>query len=157
MIEEEPNDFLLEGLPKEQQNNQIDEEENEFDGMFIHQNDALQRSMMTRKRKTIMIPKSRLNIEDKANPSKKRLEQTETENDFEIIDENTFNFINREHEARGFSRYLNVDQILQLEDPFMRVSTRPSKNNLYTLLKIFLKYSYLNNLIIIEFQLLIKG
>ena len=131
MIDEEPNEFLLEGLPKEQQNNQIDEEENEFDGMFIHQNDALQRSMMTGKRKTIMIPKSRLNIEDKANPSKKKLEQTEVENDFEVIDENTFNFLNREHETRDFSRYLNVDQILQLEDPFMRASTRPSKINNY--------------------------
>lgn len=126
----ETDEFLLEGLPPEQTNNQLDEEEESAaEGIFIHEDDALQRSMITKKRQTFMIPKSRLNMDDKNITSKKVLEQTDVENDFEIFDRNALNLLSIEQEPRDYSRYLNIDQILQLEDPFMRASNRPSKFN----------------------------
>ena len=138
----EISDFVFEGLPENQQKLTENEEEKEkdfeFNDIFIHENDELQKSMMEpikrRQRQTFAIPKSRLNIEDKNNSSEKKqkkLQKTSPENEYEVFNMEDFEFLQKEQESINYPQrggYLDIDQILHLEDPFMRVS-RPSGFN----------------------------
>ena len=139
----EINDYVFEGLPENQRKLTENEEEkekekdSEFTDIFIHENDELQKSMMEptkkRQRQTLVIPKSRLNIEDKNNSSakKQKLEKTAPENEYEVFNMEDLDFLHKEQESINYpqmSGYFDLDQILQLEDPFMRVS-RPSGFN----------------------------
>lgn len=129
----ESNEFLLEGLPSENNNNKKsfeeekdEEEENDNEGVFIHSIDELQKSMINHKRQTLVIPKSRLKL-DESNVfelQRKNHEQDEEENNFEIEDENALDNLRKEQDINNDSDlgYLNIDQILSIEDPFMRVS-----------------------------------
>ena len=139
----EINDYVFEGLPENQrkltENDEEKEKEkdSEFTDIFIHENDELQKSMMEptkkRQRQTLVIPNSRLNIEDKNNLSakKQKLEKTAPENEYEVFNMEDLDFLHKEQESINYpqrSGYFDLDQILQLEDPFMRVS-RPSEFN----------------------------
>ena len=139
----EINDYVFEGLPENQrkltENDEEKEKEkdSEFTDIFIHENDELQKSMMEptkkRQRQTLVIPNSRLNIEDKNNLSakKQKLEKTAPENEYEVFNMEDLDFLHKEQESINYpqrSGYFDLDQILQLEDPFMRVS-RPSGFN----------------------------
>ena len=129
----ESNEFLLEGLPSENNNNnksfeeeKDEEEENDNEGVFIHSIDELQKSMINHKRQTLVIPKSRLKL-DESNVfelQRKNHEQDEEENNLEIEDENALDNLRKEQDINNDSDlgYLNIDQILSIEDPFMRVS-----------------------------------
>ena len=133
----ESNEFLLEGLPSEYNNNnksleeekveeEEEEEENDNEGVFIHDIDELQKSMINDKRQTLLMPKSRLKI-DESNTielQRKKLEQDDEENNLEMEDENALDNLRREQDINNDSglNYLNIDQILSIEDPFMRVS-----------------------------------
>ena len=121
---QESNDFLLEGLPKEIQNKPPEEEENEPEGIFIHEVDPLQKStkIKRRQRQTIRIPKSRYNIEDE-NISGLKVDRTEINKDFEVIDGDGLDYWNNEQDIIEPSRnYLDISHILDLEDPFTRIS-----------------------------------
>ena len=131
----ETNEFLLEGLYDDgqkinkEQEEEVEEEESSHDSKFIHQRDVLQETAKPTKRKTtLMIPKSNLNIEDKKNND---LNQTSPYNEYDIIDENALDFINNEQDLtndNSGNNYVNVEEMLYFEDPFMRVS-RPSAVN----------------------------
>ena len=131
----ETNEFLLEGLYDDgqkinkEQEEEVEEEESSHDSKFIHQRDVLQESAKPTKRKTtLMIPKSNLNIEDKKNND---LNQASSHNEYDIIDENALDFINNEQDLtndNSGNNYVNVEEMLYFEDPFMRVS-RPSAVN----------------------------
>ena len=139
----ETNEFLLEGLYQDGQKKKKDEEEeeeedNDDDGIFIHERDALQRSTEIRKRTTLAFPKSSLNIEGKNN-TKIHNKTTILDNDLEPAD-NALEFINNEqdlvNEDPG-SRYFNVEEILCIEDPFMRISKPLGFNNSYQRISAF--------------------
>ena len=145
----EINDLIFEGLPENQQKLAENEEEKEKekekgkekdeeeeDDIFIHEDDELQKSMMEsyKKRQTFALPKSRIKIEDKSNLTMikgKKKEKSEIEKEYEVTNVDDLDFINKEQESISYSKrggYLDIDQILQLEDPFMRAS-RPSGFN----------------------------
>ena len=121
---QESNDFLLEGLPQEIQNKPPEDEENEPEGIFIHEVDPLQKSAKIKKkqRQTIRIPKSRYNIEDE-NISALKVDRTDINKDFEVIDGDALEFLNNEQDVFEQPRgYLDFSHILDLEDPFTRIS-----------------------------------
>ena len=130
----ETNDFLLEGLDvdpnKYKQQEEEIEEENNHEGMLIHEKDIIQKSNKSSK-KTLMIPKRKLNVEDKNNYY---INQTSPNNGKFDIDENVLEYINNEQELTNDdsgNRYFNFEEILCLEDPFMRVSRPSAFNNSY--------------------------
>ena len=140
----ETNEFLLEGLYEDghKKNKEIEEEEEEEEeesdhgGRFIHEIDVLQKSNKPKKRKTLMIPKTKINIQDNNN----NLNQTMPNNDFEVIDENALEFINNEQDLtndESGNRYFNAEELLCLEDPFMRVSRPSAFNNSYQRISAF--------------------
>ena len=140
----ESNEFLLEGLYQDGQRKNKDEEQEEEeedkddDGLFIHERDALQRSTEIKKRKTLAFPKSNLNIEGK-NKNKGHNKTTIFDKDIEPIDDNALEFINEHdlvHEEAG-SRYFNFEEILCIEDPFMRISKPLGVNNTYQRISAF--------------------
>ena len=112
------NDFLLEGLPHDEH---IKVEETGSQSNTDKDN-SKKRSKVNL-RSTVMFPKSRYNIEDKINPYSKNqeLEQTDYENQLDEEDENVFD-IEEENVINNSPRYLGLDEILNLEDPFTRVS-----------------------------------
>ena len=140
----ETNEFLLEGLYQDgQKGNKVEEEEEEEDdkddeGIFIHGRDALQRSTEIRKRQSLNIPKSNINIEGKNN--NKQNKTTILDKEIEIIDDNALEFISNEqdlvNEETG-NRYFNVEEILCIEDPFMRVNKPLGVNNTYQRISAF--------------------
>ena len=128
------NDFHLEGLPTEDQKklNEIQEVEmQDTEGIFIHEYDPLQKSMrLIKKRSTLKIPKSRLSIDDKKILKIKKLDKTVCNDNLnDVYDEESFEYLNPgiDFKVHEKSRYLDVNQILSLEDPFTRFS-RPAKN-----------------------------
>jgi hypothetical protein len=107
-----------------------EEEEKDHEGMFIHEKDIIQKSNKSSK-KTLMIPKRKLNVEDKNNYY---INQTSPNNEKFDIDENVLEYINNEQELTNDdsgNRYFNFEEILCLEDPFMRVSRPSAFNNSY--------------------------
>lgn len=116
------NEFLLEGLPQDE-HSKVDESGSESNS----DTNNLQKRSKINLRSTVKFPKSRYNIEDKINPDYKirQLEQTNYENKLEEEDENVFD-IEEENVINNSTRYLGLDEILNLEDPFTRVS-RPQK------------------------------
>ena len=129
-------DVVFEGLPENQNKLIESEEEKESDDIFVHENDELQKSNNPNINKTLIYPKSRLRIEDKnyaeSNQKKKKLERTSLKNEFEVVNMEDIDFINNEQGIINNSirrgGYLDLDQILNLEDPFLRMS-RPTGFN----------------------------
>ena len=121
--------YAFEGLPMSvQQPNILEEKKDKVnDDIFIHEQDELQKSMIA-KRKSIAIPKSRLKLEDKnaSELQNKKLEKSSHEKEFEVLNVNNLDFIKEENE--GQSMIFDYHQLLNIEDPFMRVS-RPSLAN----------------------------
>ena len=118
------NDFLLEGLPQEEYN-KSEEEGNEPKFIDGSEKDFLSKSTSVKMRSTVKFPNTRYHIGKIATESKKqKFEQTtyynqlEDENDDE--DNNDDDYV-----INNSPRYLFLDEILNLEDPFTRVS-RPS-------------------------------
>ena len=112
------NEFLLEGLPQEEQI-KVQETGSQSNSDKNNSKSNSKRNL----RSTVMIPKSRYNIEDKISPDSKNveLEQTDYENQLDEEDENVFD-PEEENVINNSSRYLGLDEILNLEDPFTRVS-----------------------------------
>ena len=138
----ETNEFLLEGLYEDGQKKkkeQKEEEENEQEGAFIHESDVLQKD--EKRKKTLRIPKSKLNSDNK-----KKMNLTQISSPIEIYDtdENALEFVNNEQELANEdpgNHYFNIEEILYLDDPFMRVSrasraSRPSGVNNITFQRI---------------------
>lgn len=134
----EINDLIFEGLPENKQKlteNKEEKDEEDVD-IFVYEDDELQKSMMEpyKKRQTFALPKTRLKIEDKANLTVingKKIEKSPLEKECEVANMEDLDFINKDKESINYSKrggYLDIEQILQLEDPFMRVS-RPSGFN----------------------------
>lgn len=112
------NEFLLEGLPHDE-HIKVQEVGNQPNP----DKDSSKKRSKVNLRSTVMFPKSRYNIEDKINPDKKYidLEQTDFDNKLDEEDENVFD-IEEENVINNSPRYLGLDEILNLEDPFTRVS-----------------------------------
>ena len=122
----ETNEFLLEGLyedgQKRKKEKEEEKEENEQEGPFIHESDVLQKDEVRKKTKTIRIPKSKLNFDDK---KKINLSQINPTNEIYDTNENVLEFVNNEQELANEdsgNHYFNIEEMLYLEDPFMRVS-----------------------------------
>ena len=113
-----------------EQKNKLLEEEKEIDNddIFVHENDELQKSMIVKPRKTIMIPKSKFKLEDKnvSELQNKKLEQSSPEKEIEVFNVNNLDFLKEQDD--GQSGIFDYHQLLNIEDPFMRVS-RPSLAN----------------------------
>lgn len=123
--------YAFEGLPENQKKQKAleEEEENEADdNIFVHENDALQKSMIENPNynKTIIVPKSRLTIQEISNKKLKRMEKTVPEKEYEVFNLDDFEGFNEQEDGRN--SFLDYHQLLNLEDPFMRVS-RPSNYN----------------------------
>ena len=120
----ENNDIFLEGLEDEE-----NKEEPEEESKFIHEEDSLQKSLTLNKRSTLMLPRSRFNIDDKntSDSKKRKFEQTVLEQENENININALEFINREQNAENeeMGGIFGIDNILKMEDPFTRLS-RPT-------------------------------
>ena len=111
------NEFLLEGLPQEG-HNKAEESGSESNS----NNNRSKKSSTMKIRSTVMFPKSRYNIEEKINLSKNQeLEQTDYENPLDQEEENIYD-IEEINVINNTSRYLGLNEILNLEDPFIRVS-----------------------------------
>ena len=123
--------YAFEGLPESQKKEKVleeGEENEEDDNFFVHENDALQKSMMQNPsyNKTIIVPKSRLTIQEISNKKLKKLEKTAPEQEYEVFNLDDFEDLNEQEEHKN--SFLDYHQLLNLEDPFMRVS-RPSNFN----------------------------
>ena len=123
--------YAFEGLPESQKKEKVleeGEENEEDDNFFVHENDALQKSMMQNPsyNKTIIVPKSRLTIQEISNKKLKKLEKTAPEQEYEVFNLDDFEDLNEQEEHKN--SFLDYHQLLNLEDPFMRVS-RPSNYN----------------------------
>ena len=121
--------YAFEGMPMSVQQPKILEEKKDKvnDDIFVYEQDELQKSMIA-KRNSIAIPKSRLKLEDK-NASEllnKKMEKSSPEKEFEVFNVNNLDYIKEEDE--GQSMIFDYHQLLNIEDPFMRVS-RPSLAN----------------------------
>ena len=129
----ENNEFLLEGLDnadnkkkniiQEEEDENVDENENEEkeQSMFIHENDALQKSFIIN-RKTLIFPKSKLSTEENYNMNINNVQNKANEDKDIDNNEDYLQVLDNEESA---NRYLNAEEMLNFEDPFMRVS-RPS-------------------------------
>ena len=123
--------YAFEGLPESQKKEKVleeGEENEEDDNIFVHENDALQKSMMQNPsyNKTIIVPKSRLTIQEISNKKLKKLEKTAPEQEYEVFNLDDFEDLNEQEEHKN--SFLDYHQLLNLEDPFMRVS-RPRNYN----------------------------
>ena len=125
--------YAFEGIPMSEQKPKELEEEKEkdvedTDDIFVHEHDELQKSMIVRPRKTtVMMPKSKLKLEDKnvSELQNKKLEKSFPEKEIEIFNANSLDLIKEEDDRQ--SGIFDYHQLLNIEDPFMRVS-RPSFN-----------------------------
>ena len=91
---------------------------------------------MRKKARSIKIPKSKLNFENKKNINLSQINPTN-----EVYDENVLEFVNNEQELaneESGNHYFNIEEILYLDDPFMRVSraSRPDGINNITFQRI---------------------
>jgi amino acid permease len=125
--------YAFEGLPESQKKEkekilEEGEENEEDDNIFVHEHDELQKSMIDKPNynKTIIVPKSRLTIQDSSNKKLKRMEKTVPEQEYEVFNLDDFEDLNEPDEPKN--SFLDYHQLLNLEDPFMRVS-RPSHFN----------------------------
>jgi len=118
-------DFLLEGFSPEE-HNKTGEEKNEPKFIDGSEKDYLSKSTSVKMRSTVIFPKSRYRIGKLATEEKKhKFEQTTFNNKIEEEDEDEDDdeYNNEDDYAINNSpRYLFLDEILNLEDPFTRVS-----------------------------------
>ena len=127
MLESNNNeDFILEGLDSLDRKSTNSEQKDIFDfGTFIHENNFSPKFKGLSCRPTIFNTKTNINkISNNA-----KLEQDEILNDFELVEDN--NFIDKEmtnNENFNYKGYLDIGNVLHIEDPFMKAS-RPSEYN----------------------------
>ena len=127
MLESNNNeDFILEGLDSLDRKSIYSEKKDIFDfGTFIHENNFSPKFKGLSCRPTIFNTKTNTNkISNNA-----KLEQDEILNDFELVEDN--NFIDKEmtnNENFNYKGYLDIGNVLHIEDPFMKAS-RPSEYN----------------------------
>ena len=128
----EKNEYFLEGLPnidkeKTSVEDEKRDEENGPEGVFIHDIDELQKSMLMNRTTFLTRQKAKLNNEDNIiELQKKKPQQIEEEKDNEVDDDDDLELLPKEQDEEV--SYLKLDQLLGLEDPFMRLS-RPSGLN----------------------------
>ena len=129
----EQNEYFLDGLQNGNKEKPIeeeekDDEENGPEGLFIHDIDELQKSMYMNKmnKSTILFNSiNKLNNDDNLELEKQKPVQIEAEKDLEADNEDAIDYIqndqNNINDDDGVG-YLKLDQILGIEDPFMRLS-----------------------------------
>ena len=128
----EKNEYFLEGLPSiDKERTSVEDEkrdeENGPEGVFIHDIDELQKSMLMNRTTFLTRQKAKLNNEDNIiELQKKKPQQIEEEKDNEVDDDDDLELLPKEQDEEV--SYLKLDQLLGLEDPFMRLS-RPSGLN----------------------------
>ena len=127
--------LVFEGMPENKKKLIEIEEESQSDDIFVHENDEIQESKNTNINQTLIYPKNRLRIEDKNTSDsnkKKKTERTTTQEEYEIVNMEDLDYLNKEqgiiNNSRRMRGYLDLNQILNLEDPFMRMS-RPTGFN----------------------------
>ena len=78
------------------------EENEEDDNIFVHENDAFQKSMMQNPsyNKTIIVPKSRLTIQEISNKKLKKLEKTAPEQEYVVFNLDDFENLNEQEEHK---------------------------------------------------------
>ena len=112
------NEFLLEGLPQDE-HIKVEESGSESNSDNNNSNKRSKKNL----RSTVKFPQSRYSIEDKIDSKILELEQTDYENKLDEEDEDEYEYDNEETNAiNNSSRILGLNEILNLEDPFTRVS-----------------------------------
>ena len=132
----EMNDFILGDLPTDDIDNLLvhEEEMKDIEGVFIHGDNPLQKTMrINKQRSSLKVPDSRFTIDDNKFHKIKKLDNTvyhEKQYDDDVEDEESFEYLNPgiDFKVHEKSRFLDVNQILNLEDPFTSRISRPSKN-----------------------------